>query len=164
MRQSQPIQQYMPENLDALAAIPTPAGKQAIVDSGTVANLQAPAQTQVQVAQATNQVGQNMVTKASQDAVNTVRTVERAATEAAGQSFETTQALNIATENALSSQAIAQDLLSRNVAMMQMVNGAGDYTAKLGDQLASVPEGGRDPRADVAKMITLANSMKPKRA
>ena len=161
---SQPIQQYIPQDLSGLAAAPTPPGAQALVDRGTIANVNAPAQTELAVQQTRSSMGRNVETEALQGSVNAERTANTMMTEAAGEQNKLTTAMNTQVENKLSAQSThAQALLAESTAMMQMANNAGEYTEKLGRSIAAAEAGsGRDPRNDVDMMISQANFMKPK--
>ena len=161
---SQPIQSYIPQDLSALAAAPVRPGAQALVDGGTVANVNAPAQTELAVQQQMTGNGQNLKTAVLQSSTNMERTAGTMATEAAGEEYKTKQAINTVTANTLSTQGMAQDLAAQNIALMMAVNKSGEYTAGLGEKMAAVEQGGRNPLDDVAKMITQANSMKAKKA
>jgi len=166
MSQSQPIQQYIPQDLSGLAAAPTPAGAQALADRGTYANVQAPAQTELAVQQQMSGNMQNMGTAGLQGAVNAERTANTMMTEAAGEQNKMTTAMNTQAENKLSAQSThAQALLAENTAMMLMANKAGKYTEELGQKIGAAEAGnGRDPRKDVDLMIAQAMSMRPKKA
>tara|TARA_B100001057_G_scaffold104066_1_gene101504 strand:+ start:582 stop:1079 length:498 start_codon:yes stop_codon:yes gene_type:complete len=164
---SQPIQQYIPQDLSGLAAAPTPPGAQALVDRGTIANVNAPAQTELAVQQTRSGMGRNVETEALQGSVNAERTANTMMTEAAGEQNKMATAMNTQVENKLSAQSThAQALLAESTAMMLMANGdAGKYTEGLGQKIEAAEAGsGRDPRKDVDMMISQAMSMRPKKA
>tara|TARA_R100001224_G_scaffold48531_2_gene28055 strand:- start:3386 stop:3862 length:477 start_codon:yes stop_codon:yes gene_type:complete len=156
MSVSQPIQQSLPENLSYVASLPTPPGANAAVETGTTADVNAPAQTGLSLAQQIGKNIQNIATADSQEKVNLGNTLRTAQVEGAGQEYKVNQAVTTAVQNQMTEQDIsAQNLLSHNIALMLAANNSGEYTANLKEQMDT----GRDPGKDVEEMAKLKMRM-----
>ena len=156
MSVSQPIQQSLPENLSIVASLPTPPGPNAAVETGTTADVNAPAQTGLSLQQQINKNVQNIATADSQEKVNLGNTLRTAQVEGAGQEYKVNQAVTTAVQNQMTEQDIsAQNLLSHNIALMLAANDAGEYTTNLAKQMDT----GRDPKKDVEAMAKLQKRM-----